>query len=293
VSADAYLDALSAELTTAGVRGRARGRILAEFADHLSCDPAAQLGAPAELAHEFADELGTARARRSAAATFLALALAGVLSVGAFLFASFGPLRTADSRPLAVLAGALLAIAGQVAFATGVLAGLRAFRRRLTPALPRAEATVIVRRTVIALSSGIVTMAALALLALAIGHAESSGWRIYALVAAGIGAIALLAVSPAVLAAARLRPTAPGDRGDIFDDLGPLAPAPLRGRPWRLALTVAAMLLLAAALQGVATSDPYDGVLRGLLEALACLTGFGLLGPYVGLWQPARAGQSG
>jgi hypothetical protein len=34
---------------------------------------------------------------------------------------------------------------------------------------------------------------------------------------------------------------------------------------------------------GVLQSDPYDGALRGVADALACLTGFALLGRYLGL----------
>jgi hypothetical protein len=37
------------------------------------------------------------------------------------------------------------------------------------------------------------------------------------------------------------------------------------------------------ALAGIVQSDPYDGLLRGLLDAAACLAGFGVLGRYLGL----------
>jgi hypothetical protein len=36
-------------------------------------------------------------------------------------------------------------------------------------------------------------------------------------------------------------------------------------------------------LQGVIANDPYDGVARGLLDAAACMTGFIVLGRYLGL----------
>jgi len=61
-----FVTRLGEELGRVGIRGRLRTRILAEYADHLACDPAAQLGEPGALARQFADELGSARARRAA-----------------------------------------------------------------------------------------------------------------------------------------------------------------------------------------------------------------------------------
>jgi hypothetical protein len=287
---DPFLEALGRELSAAGIRGSQRTRILDEYADHLSCDPNALLGKPSELARQFADELGTSRARRGAAVAFGALAVAGVLSVVSFATADLGPLKSAEQHPLARLAAAGLVIAAQVAFATGVLAGLRAFWRRGVHSLPRAEATVMLRRTCIALLAGIVSMVALAVMAVALHHTESSGWRTYTLIAAGAGILALLAAAPAALAAARLKPSTSGAAGDLFDDLGPLVPPILRGRPWRFALLFAAALFVLVTLQGVIASDPFDGLARGVVEACACLLGFAALGPYVGLWSLAPAG---
>jgi hypothetical protein len=34
---------------------------------------------------------------------------------------------------------------------------------------------------------------------------------------------------------------------------------------------------------GIAAADPLDGLLRGVLEALACLGGFAVLGRFLGL----------
>jgi hypothetical protein len=279
-----FLEQLGDELRAAGVPGRRRERIVAEYADHLSCDPAAQLGSPSELARQFADELGTSRARRGAGAAFGALAVVGALSIGSFASANLGPLKSAELHPLARVDAAVLVLAAQVAFATGVLAAVRAFWRRGADSLPRAEATVMLRRTSIALLAGLVSMIALAAMALALHHTESTAWRTYTLIAAGAGILALLAAAPAALAAARLRPTTPGESGDLFDDLGPLAPPPLRGHPWRFALLFAGALFVAVTLQGVVVSDPFDGIARGVLEAFACLLGFAALGPYVGLW---------
>ena len=76
-----YLEALDRELREAAVRGRLRRRILAEIADHLACDPEADLGPPRALAREFAVQLGSSRTRRSACATVVALGVADEGSV--------------------------------------------------------------------------------------------------------------------------------------------------------------------------------------------------------------------
>jgi hypothetical protein len=86
-----------------------------------------------------------------------------------------------------------------------------------------------------------------------------------------------------VLAAAKVRPVREGPSGGLFDDLGSLAPSVMRGRPWRFALAVAAVVAIMLTAAGVLQADPYDGALRGLADALACLAGFLVLGRYLGL----------
>lgn len=276
-----YLDDLRQELTTAGIRGRRRARILAEFADHIRCDPNASLGSPVELAREFADELGTSRARRGAFAVFVALAVAAVL-LATFLIEGFGPVT--HQTAAVDIAGGILLVAAQVAFASGVLAALRAIQRRRTRSLSRPEAAVIVRRSAVALGAGLLTMAALAAAALILRYPGHMSAQIRALVIAAVGGAALLAASPSVIGAARLLPSTRGDVGDIFEDIGRFTPAALRGRPWLVALLVAGGLALVTAAAGLLQSDPYDGILRGLAEATACLAGFAVLGPFLGLW---------
>jgi hypothetical protein len=284
-----FLDELTAELTRAGVRGRTRGRIVAEFADHLECDPAAELGSPSELASEFADELGTHRARRGAAAVFVALATAGLLFAAIFVaFPGIVGLSAARSPVLGAAAVVLFLVAPQFAFVTGLLAAVRAFWRRGERRLCASEAAVIVRRSAIALGTGLLTMAAIALLLIVYPHAGGSGGRTFAAIAAATGTVALIAVLPLVAAASRLRPAGQGTAGDFTDDLGPFIPAAWRGHPWRPAVVVAAFVGLAVAFAGLVVSDPYDGLLRGLLEAGACLGGFAVFGRYLGL-RPAAA----
>jgi hypothetical protein len=66
-----FVQELSRELARVGVHGRLRRRIVAEIGDHLACDPDANLGEPSELARQFADELGTTRARSAGFRAFV------------------------------------------------------------------------------------------------------------------------------------------------------------------------------------------------------------------------------
>ncbi|HLY48988.1 MAG TPA: hypothetical protein VKR21_07315 [Solirubrobacteraceae bacterium] len=280
-----YLETLAGELSAVGIRGRRRARILAEFADHLECDPSAELGDPSALAQQFADELGTALARRAAFMAFAGLALAGIFVGVGFLTAQrqvFASVVRAGS-PLGELGAWLAVLGGQVAFVAGGLAGLRALRSRQAGVVARAAAVVLVRRAAVGIGAGAVTMIGFALTAVAlIGHV-ASWWTTLTLALSGAGMTALLLTTPALIAAARLRPVAAGSAGDLSEDLGPLMPRQLRGRPWAFALTTATAVALVVALAGVVQADPFDGAARGLVDGLACLSGFGVLGRYLGL----------
>jgi hypothetical protein len=282
-----YFDDLSNALADVGISRSLRRRILAEFTDHLACDPEAELGAPQALARQFADELGTARARKAGLSTFLALALAGALFGVAFLTspgaAAFGYDGIPDSALLGGLAKLVAVVAPQLAFVAGTLAGLRVLRRRSDPVIPRAEAVIIARRARLGILAGFASMAALALMAIEFHRDVPGWWMTFALIASAVGAGALAFVTLAAFSAARTLPAAEGSAGDLFDDFGAIVPGRLRGRPWAFAVTVAAGVALAITLAGVAGSDGYDGALRGLLDALACLSGFALLGRYLGL----------
>ncbi len=285
----AYLDALRAELVSAGITGRRSDRILTEIADHLACDPAAQLGSPRDIARQFADELGTLHARRAAGRSFAALAIAGLLFGAAFAGSPAAAFEAAPAGAplLGQLARVVAILAPQVAFAAGVLGVLRALRRRGRGVIAAAEARIILRRATVATAAGLTTSVSLGVIALVFADHVSSSWQALALIASGVGTVALVTVLPALWAAARLRPVAPGDAGDLFDDLGPFVPAPLRGRPWRVAIVIAAGVALAVAVAGAGESDLYDGIARGLADGLVCLGGFATLGRYLGLWSPA------
>ncbi|HUE26348.1 MAG TPA: hypothetical protein VMP89_06205, partial [Solirubrobacteraceae bacterium] len=221
-----YLESLGSELARVGIGGRLRSRILLEIGDHLECDPEAALGEPAALARQFADELGTARARRAAFATFGVLALVAGLLAAAFVSSRaiagvVWPRTHRHSVLLGDLAVVLLVICAQVAFVAGLLAAARALHRRSDPVLPHAEATVIGRRAIVALLAGIGTLAGLALVAVEYDGAVPTWWRIAAGTAAGVGICALAALAVAVRSALRVKPTAPGAAGDVFEDVGP------------------------------------------------------------------------
>lgn len=282
-----YLEELRRELDRAGVRGHRQRRILLEVGDHLACDPQADLGPASQVAREFADQLGTLRAQRAGLGVFAGLSVAGGLLLAVFVVqktsaGSFPRLHPA-SRPLADLALSLVAIGAQLAFVSGVLAALRTFRHRHQTTIPRSEAIVIARRAWVGLVSGLASMAGLALLATEYRRALPSSWVSLALWSAAAGAWALIAVTPLLVSARAIRPLKEGRAGDLFDDLGPLVPPILQGRAWLLALLVAGGVAVLVTLGGAAGSDPYDGAARGLLDGLACLAGFALLGRYLGL----------
>jgi hypothetical protein len=279
-----YLESMSRELARVGIDGRLRRRILAELADHLACDPGAELGAASALARQFADELGTSRARVAAFRAFGALAFAGVLfAVAIASAAELGGVGRVNVSPAETALILACILAGQVAFVAGGLGLLRALRFRHDTVVCTEEAAVLARRAGTGLAAGAVTMLALPAIALGAPHSLSSAWRVYAFAAAGAGICAMLLAAPAVVAAVRVRPQVDGRAEDLLSDLGSLLPTPPEGSPWRFALLVALTLAIATAAAGVAGNDPYDGALRGLFEAGGCLVGFATLGRYLGL----------
>jgi hypothetical protein len=276
-----FVDDLRRELAAVGIRGRLGRRILAEVDDHLRSDPDAEdrFGSPHELANEFAAELGTAASRRSAIAAFAALAVAGAVYAVAFVGANHAGRAAADS-PLASLAFAVIVVAPQLAFVAGTLAVLRVFRLRRERVLRSSERTVIARRTAVALGSGLVSMAAWAVFALDFRGELATWWVTFTLAGSAAAGLLLAGAGLPAVAAARLRPSVAGGAGDVFDDVGL---ARYRGDPWRFARLVAVLVGLGVWVAGIAASDPFDGLLRGVVEAGACLAGFGLLGRYLGL----------
>ncbi|MGH2843457.1 MAG: hypothetical protein ACRDKL_07730, partial [Solirubrobacteraceae bacterium] len=219
-----FLRELERELTTVGVPLGRRERILAEFADHLHESPQANLGEPRALARQFADELGTSLARESAFRAFsvlagigLALAVVWLAGTGVRRLAFHGAQHSATPAwaPLLLL---LAALGAQVSLAAGGLALLRALRLRGEHVINRAEATVLARRSAVALLGGALALVSLPVWALAFPHAGGSAWHGFAWAVTGVGLAVIAATLPALARSLRLQPTPDGPSADLTYD---------------------------------------------------------------------------
>lgn len=284
-----YLGDLGEQLRRRGVPARLRRRIVVETADHLQSDPQAlaRFGDAGLIAQRFADVMGSRAATRSALETFGGLAVSG-LFVGALVlaWAANGSLRAVAaelSTPRGAVLAAAVAIAPQVSVAAGVLALLRVLRRRRAAMLPAAEVRIIRRRTAVALVAGIATLAALAVSAVVFAR-YLPAWSTGVAVSGAIGGSSLLlATAVPAMRAWRYRVAVDGGAGDVFVDIGSRFAGPLDHSPWAFAALVSTALGIAVFAAGVVAADGIDGALRGLAEACACLTGFALLGRFLGL----------
>jgi len=285
-----YLDTLRAELTAAAIPARRRARILAEVSEHLHENPRAELGAPRDLARQFADELGTRLARTVALRAFAALSLAGLVLAVMFLGDgargqfSFAAANRASTPSWAVPVLLIVMFSAQVSLASGSLALLRALRLRDLRVISQAEATVLARRTGVALLAGAVTMTGVPVVALAFPHAGGSLWHTLAWILTAVALTALVSVLPGLVRSFRLRPLERGEAGDLSDDLAGLMPP--SWTPLRVALLLCGVIVVVVALAGLRAGDPYDGLARGLSDAAACMAGFIVLGRYLGMRAP-------
>lgn len=287
---DEYLRELSAELRRAGITGRMRRRILAETADHLRSDPdgVQRFGDANEIARRFADELGATEARTTSLRTFAVLAVAGAFYGAVLLgWAASQPFRsiaqTSTQTPADMATVAALVIAPQIAFVAGLLALIRGVRLRGRSTLPGAEVRILNRRSIVALAAGVAGVGATIPFVMQHGALLPAWSAAVVFTGAGVTIGLMLIGIAAAVSGARLRVQTAGAAGDVFDDLGPLVPRPLRGHPWPFALAVAAGLAFVITAAGVAGDDGYDGALRAAAEAAACLLGFALLGRYLGV----------
>ena len=217
-----------------------------------------------------------------------------ILVVGAAV--ALLPLTASDFGTADTVSLFISVIAAQVALAAGGLGLLRALQLRGRGTIPREEASVLARRAGIGLAAGVVTIVAFPLSqayrahpgVVAIGsHSTNVWWPL----ASAAGVVMLVAAARAVVRAARLRPQTAGPAGDLLADLGPLQPIAheaTSGSVNRLALRRRRpALAIVIALAGVAADDPYDGILRGLLEGGAFLGGYAVLGGYLGIRRSA------
>jgi hypothetical protein len=278
-----YLDDLSRELAAHGIRGSTRRRILLEVDDHLRSDAEAQerFGSAREVANAFAAELGAQASRRAAVSAFAALGFAGAVYAASFASLSFvNPPREMLDPALGALAFAVMIVAPQVSFVAGLLALLRALRRRHARVLPTRELVVIQRRTGVALFFGLATMGALALYAFEFRSALPDWWLALTYTSTAWASVLLALAGLPALAATRVRPQVAGEAGDVFADIGPVR---FGGDVWRFARLVAVAVGSLVWLAGLVQGDPIDGLVRAVFEGLACFGGFAVLGRYLGL----------
>jgi hypothetical protein len=285
-----YCDELRRALAEVGIRGRLARRILAEFDDHLACDPAAaaRLGDPRAIAEEFVNQLASVRARRSALVAFLALAgtaaaLAAPL-VAVDYAGGYPDIFAGRSFALSALAGIGLFVAPQFALVAGGLAGIRAFRRRGVPVLPASEVALLRRRVTVGLVAGAATMAGLVLYAVNF-TAQMPGWWTALALACAAATLPATGLGVAGLGRVRaLRPVAVGDAGDLADDFPLAAVRRLQDRPWLLGAAVGLPVLVATFAAGsVGEGNLASGMLDASLEAVAFLAGFMVLGRFLGI----------
>jgi hypothetical protein len=249
------IEELGRELSRVGIRGRRRDRILAEFADHLACDPDASLGDPRGLAEQFADELATDAARRTAMWMFGALAVTATFVVVPQLILPTMPDITGGHSTLLMGTATFAMIVGaQVAFAAGCLAALRALRFAGAH-----EVGLVRRRIAVALGAGAVTATGSALYAVNFWGVVPHWWAVLAVACAGAAALPLAGAAFAFARAGRVAVSRDAARG-LSADLGLFArPAPIG------AAAVLAMLVATSVLEG----SLVEGALRAGFEAFA------------------------
>jgi hypothetical protein len=258
------IEELGRELLAVGIRGRLRARILAEFSDHIACDPRARLGDPRPLAAQFADDLATERTRRTALGTFAALAVVAVAVGIPQLTLPATPDLAAGRSPF-LIAPALLALVfgAQIAFVAGSLAALRALR------LGGVHEVGLVRRRVdVALAAGVLTALGGVLYAVNFSDVVPTWWTALALAAAAAGAVPLGAAAFAHARTHGVKVSTARPPAGLSADLGPLAQPALIGAAATFAI-VAATAVLEGSL--------VEGALRGAFEAAAFAACFAAL----------------
>jgi hypothetical protein len=249
------IDELARELARVGIRGRRRERILTEFADHLRCDPEAQLGEPRQLAAQFADELASDAARRTAFGTFSALAVvAFAVGVPQVTLPAVPDIAAGRSMLLVGPATLAMVIGSQIAFAAGALAGLRALRF----GGPQ-EVDLIRRRVAVALGGGAVTAAGSALYAVNFWSVVPSWWALLAAAGAGASAVLLAASTLSYMCSSSITVSQKGAARGLGADLGPFA------RPWLVGAAAVGTMLAATS---VFERSVVEGALRGGFEAI-------------------------
>jgi len=256
---------LREELDRVGIRGRHARRIEAEVADHIACDPAAELGSPRLIAERFAAELRLPRTRRATFTGFAALAVTAVLLIvpqrgmsAAGGFPDLGGTR----GTVASLGGLAIVLAGQVAFVAGVLALTRFL-------FSRDESLLVQRRTGVALAAGALVLAGQVTQAVAVRPALPFWWFALALGTVAVSGIGLGRATVDLRGAAAITP-----------------PHLTRQRAFPVSLVVAigvGVTLLMGIGSAFAESSAVEGLTRAAIEGGAFVLCFAALGRYLGI----------
>ncbi len=267
-----------------------RERLVAELRDHLACEQGAptRLGAPREIAGQYADELGAHDARAGALSAFAALALAAVALLGSQLtLARIGQMGRYPGFDhgfsVAVALPAIIAmlIGPQVALVAGTLAAWRALRRRRVAVLPREEVALVRRRAKIGLAAGIATMVGELMYVGNFAGVLPAWWLLLSGAPAAAGLAALTLAWRGVARGCATVVLAGGEAGDLFDDIVVLRR--LRQHPLVLWLSAAvACGGVVTLLEWHAERSLAEGLQRGAFEAVALSIGFAALGRAIG-----------
>ncbi len=287
-----WLTSLDDELLAAGVRGPERARILAEFVDHVECEPGCEsrLGDPATIATTFAADLRVRETRRASARAFAALALAAVgvtVTQRSYVVAGGWPTISGDLATVVSVTGIAILLAIQIAFAAGALGALRALRLRRAHDASAAEFRLVQRRFRVAcVAAALADVGMLAHTAL-VAALLPWWWTAISATAATVPLVALLAG----LRALRLAALVTADGGPAARALGGDVPVPLSAvadwlsaRWLRLALAVGipttALMLVGS---GFAERSWIEGINRAVGEAAAVACCLGIFGRRLGI----------
>jgi hypothetical protein len=256
---------LREELDRVGIRGGLARRIEAELADHLACDPAAELGSPKLIADRFAAELRVPRTRRATFTGFAALAVTAVLLIvpQRGMSAAGGFPDLAGTRgTVASLGGLAIVLAGQVAFVAGILAVSRFL-------FSHDESLLVQRRTGVALGAGAFVLAGEVAQAVAVRPALPVWWFALAVGTVAVSGIGLGRATIDLRGAAAITPPHLTEQ---------------RAFPFTLVVAIGAgVTLLMGVGSAFAESSAAEGLARAAIEGGAFLVCFAALGRYLGI----------
>ncbi|HEV8103463.1 MAG TPA: hypothetical protein VGP69_06995 [Gaiellaceae bacterium] len=272
-----YRSELRAELRSIGFGRRLVERVVAEVEDHLHCDPQAQLGPPRLVAERFSLELGTARTRLAARASFGSLALAALILLAvARAIGAAGGYPSSAAQPWAVGLSALGMVAfGQIAFVAGVLTLVRGLRRDPSGA----DLRLVHRRAFVALAAGALTSGSLLLHALEL-RPMPIWWTRLAVAGAAVSFVPLAAATVVLVRAVRIAPAPIDAAAGLSGDL----PRPLQRHAAGVLVSLGLLAAGFATVSGaVLESSGVEGLVRGAIEGVGLLAGVAVLGRRLGL----------